>query len=88
MRHLPIWHALCSLPARQREAPGTGWGVANRPDGVQRAPGDTAMTMMDFWYDRAIYEMADLNEEATGLRREAEEALSIPSTEQADEEDE
>jgi hypothetical protein len=62
--------------------------VANRPDGVQLAPGDDAMTMMDFWYDRAIYEMADLNEEATELRREAEAALPFLPAEQADEEDE
>jgi hypothetical protein len=46
------------------------------------------MTMMDFWYDRAIYEMADLNEEATELRREAAEALPLPAGEQADEEGE
>jgi hypothetical protein len=46
------------------------------------------MTMMDFWYDRAIYEMADLNEEATELRRDAGEELPPPSIEQADEEDE
>ncbi len=46
------------------------------------------MTTMDFWYDRKLYEMADLNEEATELRREAEEALPIPSAEQADQEDE
>jgi hypothetical protein len=53
------------------------------------APGDLAMTtMMDFWYDRAIYEMADLNAEATELRREAAERLPFLSTELADEEDE
>ncbi len=46
------------------------------------------MTMMDFWYDRAIYEMADLNEEATELRREAETALPFLPAEQADEDDE
>lgn len=49
--------------------------------------GDNAMTTMDFWYARAIYEMADLNEEATELRREAEDALPVPSAEQPDEED-
>lgn len=36
------------------------------------------MTMMEFWYERAIYEMVDLNEEATELRREA--AATLPST--------
>jgi hypothetical protein len=46
------------------------------------------MTTMDFWYERAIREMADLNEEATELRREAEETLALPSVEHADEEDE
>jgi hypothetical protein len=45
------------------------------------------MTMMDFWYDRAIYEMADLNEEATELRRDAAEALGPAAFEQADQED-
>jgi hypothetical protein len=62
--------------------------VAKRSDGVHLAPGDAAMTMMDFWYDRAIYEMADLNEEATELRREAETALPFLPAKQADEEDE
>lgn len=46
------------------------------------------MTMMDFWYDRAIYEMADLNEEATELRREAEAALPFLPAEQSDEDNE
>ena len=46
------------------------------------------MTMMDFWYDRAIYEMADLNEEATELRREAAAALPFLPAEQSDEDDE
>jgi hypothetical protein len=46
------------------------------------------MTMMDFWYARAIYEMADLNEEATELRREAEVSLAVGPTEPTDEENE
>jgi hypothetical protein len=63
--------------------------VANGPDGVSFARrGDAAMTMMDFWYARAIYEMADLNEEATELRRDAEASLPFRPTEPADEEDE
>jgi hypothetical protein len=45
------------------------------------------MTLMDFWYDRAIYEMADLNEEATALRREAAETLPAPPVQLADQED-
>ena len=45
------------------------------------------MTMMDFWYERAIYEMADINEEATELRREAAETLPSPAVDQADQED-
>lgn len=63
--------------------------MANGPDGVPFVGrGDDAMTMMDFWYARAIYEMADLNEEATELRREAEVSLAFGPTEPADEEDE
>jgi hypothetical protein len=46
------------------------------------------MTTMDFWYDRMIYEMADLNEEATELRRDAGESLPLPPAEQTDEENE
>jgi hypothetical protein len=41
--------------------------------------------MMDFWYELAIRELADLNEE---LLREAEEASRLPSPEPADEENE
>jgi len=33
------------------------------------------MATMDFWYERAIYEMVDLNEEATELRRAAAETM-------------
>jgi hypothetical protein len=46
------------------------------------------MAAMDFWYDRAMRELADLNEEATELRRRAEETLSPPPAQHADEEDE
>ena len=45
------------------------------------------MTTMDFWYERAIYEMADLNEEATALRREAAEKLPALPLEPSDQED-
>lgn len=46
------------------------------------------MAVMDFWYERAIYELADLNEEATKLRREAATTLPIPASEPADQEEE
>jgi hypothetical protein len=46
------------------------------------------MAMMDFWYERAIYELADLNEEATKLRREAAKTLPTPTSEPADQEEE
>jgi hypothetical protein len=46
------------------------------------------MAVMDFWYDRAMRELADLNEEATELRREAEQTLPLPPAQHADEEDE
>ena len=45
------------------------------------------MTTMEFWYDLAIREPEDLNEEATERLREAEEVL-FPAAEQADEPDE
>jgi hypothetical protein len=44
------------------------------------------MATMDFWYERAIREMADLNEEATELLRDAEATLALPG-EQTDDED-
>jgi hypothetical protein len=46
------------------------------------------MATMDFWYERAICEMVDLNEEATELRREAKAALELSSAEHADDKDE
>jgi hypothetical protein len=46
------------------------------------------MATMDFWYERAIYELADLNEEATKLRREAAATLPTPASEPADQEEE
>jgi hypothetical protein len=46
------------------------------------------MAAMDFWYDRAMRELVDLNEEATELRRRAEEMLPPPPAQHADEEDE
>ena len=46
------------------------------------------MAAMDFWYDRAIRELADLNEEASELRRQAEETLPLPPSQAADEEGE
>ena len=42
---------------------------------------------MDLWYELAIREMGDLNEEATEILREAEEKLLVPADD-ADEEDE
>jgi hypothetical protein len=46
------------------------------------------MTTMDFWYERTLYEMADLNAEATELRREAGEALSPRALAPAEEDEE
>lgn len=45
------------------------------------------MIVMEFWYERAIYEMVDLNEEATELRREAAETLRSPSAEPTEQDD-
>jgi len=59
------------------------------PTGRRGSAGETtAMAAMDFWYDRAMRELADLNEEATELRRRAEETLPPPPAQHADEEDE
>jgi len=46
------------------------------------------MATMDFWYERAIREITDLNEEATELRREAAEALEMSTAERPDDQDE
>jgi hypothetical protein len=45
------------------------------------------MTMMEFWYERAIYEMVDLNEEATELRREAAATRPWTAIEPAEQDD-
>jgi hypothetical protein len=42
---------------------------------------------MDFWYERVIREMFDINEEATELRRRAATSRP-PSAKKADDEDE
>src|SRR5512134_1082141 len=75
-------------PAPASEAPWTVGVLPHRPDGAPRAPGDPGMSTMDFWYERAIYELADLNEEATKLRREAATTLPTPASEPADQEEE
>lgn len=46
------------------------------------------MTTMDFWYDLASREPADLNHEALYLLREAEDRLRLPASEYADDDDE
>jgi len=66
--------------------PRDGWAVANRPDGAAERR-EMTMATMDFWYERAIREITDLNEEATELRREAA-ALELAAAEHPDEEDE
>jgi hypothetical protein len=43
---------------------------------------------MDFWYERVIREMFDINEEATELRRRAEAASRPWRAEEPDDEDE
>jgi hypothetical protein len=43
---------------------------------------------MDFWYERVIREMLDVNEEATERRREAEEASGPAIPEPADDDNE
>jgi hypothetical protein len=43
---------------------------------------------MDLWYELAIREWGDLNEAATEIRKDAEAALLVPPSEDADEEDE
>ncbi len=52
----------------------------SRPDGGEGA--------MDLWYELAIREWGDLNEAATEIRKDAEAALLVPPSEDADEEDE
>jgi hypothetical protein len=69
---------------KPRDGLGCGEPTGRRDERRETTP----MTMMDFWYERAIRELADLNEEATELRREAEETLSLRSAEQADEDEE
>jgi hypothetical protein len=43
---------------------------------------------MDFWYELAIRELGDLNEEATEILKDAETALLVPSADEAEDEDE
>jgi hypothetical protein len=75
------------LPRRSWVRPGDGWAVANRPDGAGERR-EMTMATMDFWYERAIREITDLNEEATELRREAAEALEMSTAEHPDDQDE
>jgi hypothetical protein len=44
--------------------------------------------MMDFWYERAIRELTDVNEEATELLRKAREASLPPPPPDAEDEEE
>jgi hypothetical protein len=43
---------------------------------------------MDIWYELAIRELGDLNEEATEILRDAETALLVPTAEEPEDEDE
>jgi hypothetical protein len=43
---------------------------------------------MDLWYELAIRELGDLNEEATEILKDAEAALLVPSADEADDDDE
>ena len=42
---------------------------------------------MDIWYELAIRELGDLNQEATEILKDAERALLVPPPDEADEED-
>jgi hypothetical protein len=55
----------------------------NRPDDA--ASVGRRRNTMDFWYELAIRELADVNAD---LLREAEEASRLPSAEPAEEQDE
>jgi hypothetical protein len=57
--------------------------VVNRPDDA--ASVGRRRNTMDFWYELAIRELADVNAD---LLREAEEASRLPSAEPAEEQDE
>jgi len=43
---------------------------------------------MDIWYELALREMGDLNEEATAMLKDAEMALLVPPADEPDEDDE
>ena len=47
------------------------------------ARGNTKGGSMDFWYELAIRELGDLNEEATEILKDAETALLVPSADEA-----
>ena len=42
---------------------------------------------MDLWYELKIREMGDLNEEATEILKEAEQALLVPADDTDEEDD-
>ena len=56
----------------------------HRPGGAQ-PPGDTA-TAMDFWYERVLRELFDIDDEASELRRLAERASPPAPAQDAHEE--
>ena len=66
------WHVLSSLAI----------GEDRRREAARKG-----VRAMDLWYELAIREMGDLNEEATEILKEAEETLLV-SADDADEEDE
>ena len=43
---------------------------------------------MDIWYELALREMGDLNQEVTAMLKDAERALLVPSADEPDEDDE
>ena len=61
---------------------------ATRARRAHGAPGTQQGKGMDIWYELAIREMGDLNEEATAILKDAERALLVPSADETDEDDE
>ena len=68
-----MWHGNCSLPS-----------PSAKDDAEAARKGVRAM---DLWYELKIREMGDLNEEATEILKEAEEALLVPADDTDEEDD-
>ena len=74
------------LTRRGESGPGMRRGTPT--DQTARGRPERWRVVMDFWYERVIRELIDVNEEASALRRLAEQVSGPPGAEDADDDEE